>query len=113
MIFLRSFALALIVTLSLVSRAASHPCAADAVQKAKKLMRLHDQGLHADNEISDGTAALEVAPIRASKGRGEFDVLEVNSSIYKATYRMHFIYMRLDGCPLLGQEIIEMAGAKG
>jgi len=90
-----------------------HPCAADAVEHAKKLIRLHDEGNHQDEEIADGTHAVAVQPIRAPKGDGMFDVLEVTSVIYKATYRMHFIYMRTDGCPLVGQEILELVGSTG
>ena len=102
------------VTACIGSAAAKdHPCAADALQHAKKLLRFHDEGNHQDSEIADGTEAVEVQPIRALKGNGTFDVLEVTSGIYKATYRMHFIYMRSSGCALAGQEIIEAAGPTG
>jgi len=93
--------------------AKEHPCAADALEQAKKLIRFHDEGNHQDSEIADGTQAVEVQPVRAPKGDGMFDVLEVTSEIYKATYRMHFIYMRTDGCPLVGQEILEVVGPTG
>ncbi len=98
---------------STCAQAETHRCAADAVGRAKKLLRLHDEGLHPDGEIADGTQASATAPIRAPKGHGHFDVLEVTSFIQKATYRMRFIYMRLDGCPLVGQEILEVTGATG
>jgi len=93
--------------------AGSHPCAADAVNHAKKLLRLHDDGAHAEAEIGDGEEVVAAAPVRAPKGDGGFDVLEVTSHIYKATYRLRFLYMRLDGCPLVGQEILEITGPKG
>ena len=93
--------------------AKEHPCARDALEQAKKLIRFHDEGNHQDSEIADGTQAVEVQPVRAPKGDGMFDVLEVTSEIYKATYRMHFIYMRTDGCPLVGQEILEIVGPTG
>ena len=92
---------------------AEHPCAKDAIEHAKKLIRLHDEGNHQDSEIADGTRAAEVQQVRAPKGNGMFDVLEVTAAIYKATYRMHFIYMRTDGCPLVGQEILELVGPTG
>ncbi len=79
----------------------------------KARVRFHDEGNHQDNEIADGTQALEVQPIRALKSGGVLDVLEVTSEIYKATYRMHFIYMRASGCPLVGQEILELVGPTG
>jgi hypothetical protein len=37
-----------------------HPCANDALEQAKKLIRFHDAGNHQDSEISDGTQAVEV-----------------------------------------------------
>jgi hypothetical protein len=47
-------------------------------------------------------------PIEALKGNGRFDVLEVWGHIYKASYRMRFIYARIRGsCVLMGQEILE------
>ena len=49
-----------------------------------------------------------IAPIKALKGNGKFDVLEVWGHIYKADYRMHFIYAEIPGsCTLMGQEILE------
>ncbi len=108
------FAILVSCTFGIAHAAAEkHPCAADAVEHAKKLIRLHDDGNHQDEMIADGTKAVEVQPIRAPKGDGMFDVLEVTSLIYKATYRMHFIYMRTDGCPLVGQEILEIVGPTG
>jgi hypothetical protein len=96
-----------------VARAEDHRCAADALNRAKALLRFHNEGTSPDAEIHDGTEAMEVAPVRAPHGDGKFAVLEVTSHIYKATYRMRFIYMPLDGCPLAGQEILEITGAKG
>jgi hypothetical protein len=49
-------------------------------------------------------------PIRALKGKGRLDVLEVLGSIYRADYRMRFIYAQTKGdCALMGQEIIEVS----
>ena len=107
------FIIAAIYACIVGAAAKDHPCAADALQQAKKLVRFHDDGNHQDSEIADGMDAVEVQPIRALKGNGTFDVLEVTSAIYKATYRMHFIYMRMSGCALVGQEIIEVVGPTG
>ncbi len=47
-------------------------------------------------------------PIKALKGSGHFDVLEIWGHIYKADYRMRFIYAQIKGdCVLMGQEILE------
>ena len=48
--------------------------------------------------------------MKNSMGPGKFDVLEVMGNIYKATYRMRFIYAQIkDTCALMGQEILEMS----
>lgn len=105
-----TFGIALVACLLSASaaRAAEHACAADAVARAKKLLRFHAEGVQADM-IGDGTAAKVIAPVRTLKGNGLLDVLEVTSHIYKADYRMRFIYMRAKdaSCTLLGQEILE------
>jgi len=49
--------------------AKEHPCANDALEQAKKLVRFHDEGNHQDNEIADGTRAIEVGPRPSAKGR--------------------------------------------
>ena len=37
-------------------------------------------------------------------------MLELEGYVYKATYRMHFIYAQVEGsCVLMGQEILEVA----
>ena len=47
-------------------------------------------------------------PVKALKGNGRFDVLEVWGHIYKADYRMRLIYAQIKGsCALMGQEILE------
>jgi hypothetical protein len=106
-------ALLCLIAFTMAAQAESPSCAGDAVKRAGKLLRLHDESLHPDSEIGDGTRAVPAPPIRALKGKGHFDVLEVTSHIAKATYRMRFIYMRLDGCPLVGQEILEVTGPTG
>jgi hypothetical protein len=102
------------------SFAAEHPCAGDAHQRAEMLLRFHfvmepgDPATKlASSEtlnmgIDDKVAALK--PIKALRGKGKLDVLEVEGYIYKASYRMRFIYAQIKGsCALMGQEILEEA----
>jgi hypothetical protein len=88
-----------------------HRCADDAIAKAKPLLALQyglgpaDKGdtLAIDNRVR------VLPPIRALKGKGRLDVLEVMGHIYRADYRMRFIYVQGTGdCALMGQEIIEV-----
>lgn len=87
--------------------AQAHPCDEDAIAKATPLLKLHyeaDDG----TEVAIDDTVKTLAPIRALKGKGKFDVLEVWGHIYKADYRMHFIYAQIpDSCVLMGQEILE------
>lgn len=93
---------------ALPAQAQEHPCAGDATARAKKLLRFHVEEISPSQTVDDGTTARVLAPISALKGQGKFDVLEVTSNIYKATYRMRFIYARIEGsCLLMGQEILE------
>jgi hypothetical protein len=91
------------------ANAQSHPCASDATRKAAALLKLHfDDG---DNlKISIGSEVKQLPPVRALRGKGRFDVLEVWGYIYKAEYRMRFLYAQTKGsCLLMGQEILEAA----
>ncbi len=89
---------------------AAHPCEADARQKAEKLLALHLDNagaISADN--IDQTVRL-LKPVKALKGDGRFDVLEVDAFVTRATYRTRFIYAQInDTCLLMGQEILEVA----
>ena len=87
--------------------AQEHRCAPDAVERAKKLLRFHLDDATLAERAGAGTKARTVAPIRALKGNATLDVLEVTSDVYKARYRMRFIYARGQGCALMGQEILE------
>ena len=90
--------------------AIAHPCDGDVAVRADKLMRLHydDSGNDLQFSLDDGPQ--ELASIKALKGKGRFDVLEINAYVNKATYRMHFIYAQIaDSCLLMGQEIIEVS----
>jgi hypothetical protein len=99
-------AVALLVAAA-TARAQTHACAADALAKATLLLRFHagaEAGLPADVEQN----VKVLAPVKALKGNGRFDVLEVIGHVYKANYRMHFIYAQIKGsCLLMGQEILE------
>lgn len=90
------------------SHAAPHPCAADAVAQAAKLLRFHFGPELADIQVGDGDKAVLGTPVKALKGKGRFAVLTVTSDIYKASYRMRLIYAQVGGtCLLMGQEILE------
>jgi hypothetical protein len=60
------------------------------------------------NRFAIDDTVKELAPIKVLKGNGKFDVLEVWGHIYKADYRMRFIYAQIkDSCTLMGEEILE------
>jgi hypothetical protein len=90
--------------------AAPHPCADDAIARGEKLLQFHfsdgEAGL-AEN-VGMGDEVTVLPPIKALKGKGKFDVLEVMGFIYKAEYRIRLIYAQIpDACVLMGQEILE------
>ncbi len=86
-----------------------HPCAADARDKAKALLTLHMDGANMNVDVDD--KVVRRAPVRALKGKGKFDVLEVIGYVYKAQYRIRMIYAPMPdkSCVLMGQEIFEIA----
>lgn len=84
-----------------------HPCAAEAVTQATRLLAFHtedDDRLWVDPELTR-------MPSLANPVGGEqwFDVLELWGYVYRARYRVRLIYAQLDGCVLMGQEILEFA----
>ena len=86
--------------------AATHPCSADAVTHARALMAFHFGDGLPDFQVDD--AAKPVGTVKALRGEGRFDVLEVWAYVIKAEYRMHFLYAQIPGdCVLMGQEILE------
>lgn len=92
-------------------RVAPHRCAADARAHASRLLALHrgpDDRLAIDS-------AVRVLPSVRNPAGGALDVLEVlqvHGFIYRARYRMRFLYAPLRGeCVLMGQEILELARA--
>jgi hypothetical protein len=98
----------LLLATGVASAQTPHPCATDAVAKAPLLLKLHVD----DAELAKSAAIDQVVkvlpPVKALKGSGRFDVLEVRAHIYKAEYRMRFLYAQIKGsCLVMGQEIIE------
>lgn len=92
--------------------APAHRCAPDAVKRAAPLLALHfeDDSTAENPHISIGDEVKVLPPIKALKGTGKFDVLEVWGYIYKGEYRMRFLYAQIDDeCVLMGQEILESA----
>ena len=97
----------LLIAAATAAHAQPDPCSADAIEKATQLLRFHGN-VEASEPVDVEKDVKVLAPIRALKGNGRFDVLEVWGHIYKATYRMRFIYARINGsCLLMGQEILE------
>ncbi|MGF6228053.1 hypothetical protein QFZ27_002008 [Inquilinus ginsengisoli] len=107
---IRSIAAATAVVAALLAGPAQaqtpHPCAGDAVEHARKLLAFHFDEDTPDVSVDD--AVKSVGTVKALRGEGRFDVLEVWGFIYKAEYRMHFLYAQIPGtCALMGQEILE------
>lgn len=87
-----------------------HVCAPTAIAKAERLLRLHflDNPDDKSTDVAIDSVVKSLPPIRALKGKGSFDVVEVRGHIYKADYRMRFIFAQIkDACLLMGQEILE------
>jgi hypothetical protein len=85
-----------------------HACAADAIEQARPLLLFHS-----DNDQRAGVSkSVSVLPAVANpvNQKQKLDVLEVIGHIYRANYRMRFIYARSNatGCILVGQEILEL-----
>ena len=102
-----AIAIVVLLVATAAARAQSHACAADAIAKAALLLRFHgavETGAPVDVEQN----VKVLPPIKALRGNGRFDVLEVIGHIYKASYRMRLIYAQIKGsCLLMGQEILE------
>lgn len=82
-----------------------HECAEDAIEKAGKLLRFHFGG--DDDRIVIHEEVKQLAPVKSPNGKRKYPVLEVQAEIYKGSYHMRFIYGDIEGCVLLGQEIME------
>src|SRR5208282_6590858 len=88
-----------------------HPCSADAVAQAKKLLVFY---LHLDNGTANSELSVEdnvkIWKVPAIRGKRLYDVLEVWGDVYKGRYRMRFTYALVGGeCTLMGEEIFEDA----
>jgi hypothetical protein len=84
----------------------AHPCDGDARERAAALLRFHFEEPGVEVGIADKVQQLPA--LKALAGSGRFDVLEVWGYIYRAEYRMRFIYAQIPGsCVLMGQEILE------
>lgn len=90
-----------------------HFCEADARKRADKLLRLHFADDSNSTEIKNlriEEAVTVKAPVKNTMGKGRFDVLEVHGWVYRARYRMRFLYAQIkDQCALMGQEILELS----
>ena len=109
MITLRTFAAAFIVlaALSTSARASTaHPCASDAFKRAVKLLALQAES---DQPGSIGKSVAVMKAVRnPANNKQKFDVLAISGFVYKAEYRMRFLYAQIPGqCALVGQEILE------
>lgn len=83
-----------------------HPCAEDARTRGELLLRFHYDDTTAEVGV-DGEVT-ELPPVEALVGNGAFDVLEVWGYVYRAEYRMRFLYAQVpDSCLLMGEEILE------
>ena len=99
--------LALLAGAATAAAAETHPCATDAREKAEALLRFHGK-VEAKDPVSVGDSVKVLPPVKALKGNGRFDVLEVEGFIYKASYRMRLIYAQIkSSCVLMGEEILE------
>ena len=120
----KTLAVCLALTITSAAQSGVYDCQSDAMMRAGKLLKLHwesEGSLLADQPgapTEDGSLmawslddkAVELPAVKAPVGAGMFDVLEVNGYVYKATYRMRFIYAQIpDACVLMGQEMIELA----
>lgn len=104
----RMLMLPALVGASTMAHAETIACADQARSKAAELLRFHygePVPVHVDEEV-------RARPRMRNPGNREqkLDVVEVTGKIYRASYRMRFIFFVNDGqCALLGQEILEHA----
>ncbi len=95
---------------SALPAAASHSCAADATARAAKLLALQAEG--DERAAVNARSVMALKPVRnPANGKQKFDVLAISGNVYKAEYRMRFLYAQIPGqCVLVGQEILEFTG---
>jgi hypothetical protein len=88
--------------------AAPLQCEADALGQAKKLLAFHSDN-DSRAEVASHATLLPSIVNPANKAQ-KFLVLEVIGYVYKANYRMRFLFYPLNGdCVLTGQEILELS----
>jgi hypothetical protein len=89
--------------------AAEPACSAGAIERAKQLLTFHsgpDERMEIDKTVK------ELPSMRNPQDpKQKFNVLEVWGHIYKAQYRMRFIYYNSPAvtCVLMGEELLEYA----
>ncbi len=106
------FGAALALAAMSAAAAADHPCAEDAKARAQNLLQFHftDGEMSQVENIGVDDQVKVLAPVKAARGDGKFDVIEVIGHIYKADYRIHLLYAQIpDSCVLMGQEILELS----
>jgi hypothetical protein len=105
---MRFVVLLLLASATLAAAQTPHPCAGDAVARATALLKLHLDDAELAKSIAVDASAKSLPAVKALKGSGRFDVLETWGHLYKADYRLRFLYAQIKGsCVLMGQEIIE------
>ena len=105
----RCFALLALVASCSLCRAADSACAAGALDRAKLLLAFH---AGADERLEIDKTVKSLPSMRNPEAPNQrFLVLEVWGYIYKAKYRMRFIYYNSAStkCLLMGEEILEFA----
>lgn len=92
-----------------LTQAADIPCGAKALERGKQLLTFHHGP---DDRMTIDQTPKQLPPIRNPQDpKQKFDVIEVWGYIYKAQYRMRFIYYNSPNtsCLLMGEEILEYA----
>ncbi len=90
-----------------IAQAKTIQCSSQGIAQAQKLLNFHVGG---DTRISIDKKVRELPPLKnPANQRQKFQVLEVWGYIYKAKYRMRFIYYNAPNisCLLMGQEVLE------
>jgi hypothetical protein len=86
-----------------------HHCAADAMDRAYKLLKFHSNN---DDraEIDKRLGAKFFKTIPALVGKAKYDILFVQGYVYKGVYDIHLTYAKIPNeCVLMGEEILERA----
>jgi hypothetical protein len=86
-----------------------HRCAGDALKRGEALLKFHlpDSG----HPFGFSKAVERLTPLQnPAAPNQEFDVLQIWGFVYKAKYRLRFLYAGIaESCVLMGQEILEYA----